>query len=60
MIHPLQMTRGHCTMVLTMGRLMQFERWTSDERDQEVIEAESGEGEEETILKMFCKSKINI
>ena len=47
MIHPLQMTRGHCTMLLTMGRLMQFERWTSDERDQEVIEAESSEGEEE-------------
>ena len=42
------------------GRLMQSERSHTDERDQEVIEAaESSEGEE-TILKMFCKSKINI
>ena len=41
-------------------RLMQSERSHTDERDQEVIEAaESSEGEE-TILKMFCKSKINI
>ena len=39
---------------------MQTERSPTDERDQEVIEAaESSEGEE-TILKMFCKSKINI
>ena len=42
------------------GRLMQSERSHTDDRDQEVIEAaESSEGEE-TILKMFCKSKINI
>ena len=42
------------------GRLMQSERSHTDEPDQEVIEAaESSEGEE-TILKMFCKSKINI
>ena len=42
------------------GRLMQSERSPTDDRDQEVIEAaESSEGEE-TILKMFCKSKINI